>query len=115
MPAERAQDTHAFKQFIDHQLATDPLLTVDQMIACWRGETQSDERATTVQSIGANTEKAVEEIRKKFGFITDGRNLQSNPEAWSKHVKSWVDSQPHRYGPSTMDDSRESIYAGRGE
>ena len=115
MPTERAQDIHAFKKFIDQQLVTDPLLTVDQVIARWTGETHSDERATTVQSVVADTEKAVEEIRRKFGLATDASSLQSNPEEWSKHLQAWVDSQPRRCGPSTMDDSRESIYAGRGE
>ncbi len=115
MPSERAQDIHAFKHFIDQQLSTDPLPTVDQVIARWAGETQSDEPATTVQSLVADTEKTVEEIRKKFGFTTDARSLQSNPEAWSKQLQVWVDSQPRRCGPGTMDDSRESIYAGRGE
>ena len=34
-------------------------------------------------------------------------------EAWAQRLQSWIDSHPAR--PITFDDSRESIYAGRGE
>jgi hypothetical protein len=34
-------------------------------------------------------------------------------EAWTRRLQSWVDSHPAR--PITIDDSRESVYSGRGE
>ena len=39
--------------------------------------------------------------------------LQANPGEWVRRLQAWVDSLPVR--PTSMDDSRESIYAGRGE
>ncbi len=128
MATERAQDLHAFKSFVDQQLAGESVPTVDEVIARWSCETQSDEeRAGTVQVVresladmaagdtGVPATDAIAELRKKLGFTTDARTLQSNPEEWAKRLQAWVDSQPRRTGPSTMDDSRESIYAGRGE
>ncbi|TWT65903.1 hypothetical protein Pla123a_48140 [Posidoniimonas polymericola] len=45
------------------------------------------------------------------------RHTQEDPslseEEWQAGFKSWVDSFPQR--KTTMDDSRESIYEGRGE
>lgn len=35
------------------------------------------------------------------------------PEQWVRQLQAWVDKHPSR--PATIDDSRESIYAGRGE
>ncbi len=96
------------------------------MIARWNCETQSDEeRAATVQAvtesladikagyIGIPAREAIAELRKKYGLTSDARTLQSNPEEWAKRLQAFVDTHPVE--PSTMDDSRESIYAGRGE
>jgi hypothetical protein len=38
---------------------------------------------------------------------------QEPAEAWARRLQSWVDSHPAR--PITIDDSRESVYSGRGE
>ena len=93
--------------------------SVSEVIFRWNCETQSDEKRTTpAQAAGeslTDTEKVVADLREKFDLTTDARTLQGNPEEWAKRLQAWVDSQPRRTGPSTMDDSRESIYAGRGE
>lgn len=34
-------------------------------------------------------------------------------EAWEKEFRAWIDS--HKGSPTRIDDSRESIYEGRGE
>jgi hypothetical protein len=39
--------------------------------------------------------------------------VQEPPEAWAQRLQAWVDSHP--YQATTMDDSRDTIYAGRGE
>lgn len=39
--------------------------------------------------------------------------LRESPEQWIRRLQAWVDSNPAR--PIEFDDSRESIYAGRGE
>ena len=36
-----------------------------------------------------------------------------SPEAWTRRLQAWVDTHPVR--PITIDDSRESLYSGRGE
>jgi hypothetical protein len=36
-----------------------------------------------------------------------------SPDQWSRRLQAWVDSHPVR--AVTLDESRESIYAGRGE
>jgi hypothetical protein len=36
-----------------------------------------------------------------------------DPEGWSKALREWVESHPKR--DIVIDDSRETIYAGRGE
>jgi Arc/MetJ-type ribon-helix-helix transcriptional regulator len=38
---------------------------------------------------------------------------QETPDQWALRLQAWVDTHPSR--PLTIDDSRESIYAGRGE
>jgi len=126
MATERAQDLHAFKSFVDQQLANKPVPTVHEVIARWNCETQSDEeRAATAQAAsesladreagdnGIPAREAIAELRKKYGLTSDARTLQGKPEEWAKRLQALVDSQPIR--PNNMDDSRESIYAGRGE
>lgn len=38
---------------------------------------------------------------------------QESPDQWALRLQAWVDAHPSC--PLTIDDSRESIYAGRGE
>jgi hypothetical protein len=38
---------------------------------------------------------------------------EESPEAWVRRLQAWVDTHPAR--PITIDDSRESLYTGRGE
>ena len=42
-----------------------------------------------------------------------GDSPQESPDQWADRLQAWVDTHPSR--PITIDDSRESIYAGRGE
>jgi hypothetical protein len=117
MATNRAEDLHAFKSFVDQQLSGEPVPTVHEVIDRWHCETQSDEeRAATAQAATESlddTEKVVADLRKKFGLTCDARALQRNPAEWVKRLQELVASQPIR--PNNMDDSRESIYAGRGE
>ena len=92
MATERANDLHAFKSFIDEQLATGNA-DLDEALARWKHENE-----------GAKNEASL---------ISTTTALQANPGEWAKRLQAWVESLPVR--PTTMDDSRESIYAGRGE
>jgi Arc/MetJ-type ribon-helix-helix transcriptional regulator len=38
---------------------------------------------------------------------------QDSPDQWAEQLQAWVDTHPSR--SITIDDSREGIYAGRGE
>src|SRR4051812_20547189 len=113
MAPERANDLHAFKSFVDQQLANEPVPTVHEVIARWNCETQSDEERTAIAQPArgslADTERVVAELRREFGLISDALTLQSKPEEWTKRLQAFVASQPIR--PNHMDDSRESIYA----
>jgi hypothetical protein len=126
MATERANDLVAFKKFIDEQLSkSGPELKLDEALARWEDENQTPEkrRETTEarrpgpENKDAGTSRPIEEVladlRKKHGLTSDPRTLQSNPEEWVIRLRAWVDAQPIR--PNKMDDSRESIYAGRGE
>jgi hypothetical protein len=126
MATDRANDLHAFKTFVDEQLASanGAQLKLDEALARWERENETDKRQETPASIrqglaDSDAERTipageiVAELRKKYGVTTDARTLQSNPEEWVKRLQAWVDSHPVE--PTTMDDSRESIYAGRGE
>ena len=94
MATERANDLHAFKSFIDEQLATGNAdLGLDEALARWKHENG--------------------EAKDESGPGLTTKALQANPGEWVKRLKAWVASLPVR--PTTMDDSRESIYAGRGE
>jgi Arc/MetJ-type ribon-helix-helix transcriptional regulator len=44
---------------------------------------------------------------------TRAASPQESPDQWADRLQAWVDTHPSR--PITIDDSRESIYAGRGE
>ena len=39
--------------------------------------------------------------------------IGETPEAWAKRLRAWAEAHPK--GTGEFDDSRESIYAGRGE
>ncbi len=94
MATERANDLHAFKSFIDEQLATGNAdLGIDEALARWKHEN--------------------EEAKEESGPTSTSNALQENPGEWARHLQAWAESLPFR--PTTMDDSRESIYAGRGE
>ena len=94
MATERTNDLHAFKSFIDEQLATGNAdLGLDEALARWKREN--------------------EDARDESGPTSTTNALQENPGEWPKRMQAWVESLPIR--PTTMDDSRESIYAGRGE
>jgi hypothetical protein len=116
----------AFKKFIDEQVSNGGAeLKLDEALARWDCENQTPEerqqarKATRERSEEMDTSKSqpvhdvVEELRKKHVPTSSARTLQSNPEEWVKRLHELVHSQPIR--PCTMDDSRESIYAGRGE
>jgi hypothetical protein len=42
-----------------------------------------------------------------------GSDAGEPPEAWARRLQAWVDTHPAR--PIAIDDSRESLYSGRGE
>jgi len=44
---------------------------------------------------------------------TRAASPQESPDQWALRLQAWVDTHPSR--PIAIDDSRESIYAGRGE
>jgi hypothetical protein len=91
MATERANDLQAFKSFIEEQLAVGKAeLGLDEALACWRHENEGEERGLRAPSAA-----------------------QDKPDEWARRLQAWVDSLPVR--PTRMDDSRESIYAGRGE
>jgi hypothetical protein len=126
MDTDRANDLRAFKSFVDQQLADDPVRTVGEVIARWDAENQTDEeQEETVHAVreffadieagenGISGRETLAELRKKYALTSDARTLQNNPEEWVKRLHALVDLQPIR--PNAMDDSRESIYAGRGE
>jgi hypothetical protein len=89
MATERANDLRAFRSFIDRELATGGAdLGLDEALARW------------------NTENEGPQDRP-------ARTLQDDPAEWTSRLKAWVGSLPVR--PTSMDDGREGIYAGRGE
>jgi hypothetical protein len=92
MATERANDLHAFKSFIEEQLAIGSA-DLNEALARWKHE---NEVAQGVPSLISTTSA-----------------LQADPGEWARRLQAWVESLPVR--PTTMDDSRESIYAGRGE
>ena len=85
MAAERAEDLHAFKSFVDQQVADEPVPTVSEVIARWGHENQSAEQRAVI-----------DELRKTFGPTSDALTLQNNPEEWVKRFRAFVDSQPIR-------------------
>jgi hypothetical protein len=75
---DRANDLLAFKHFIDGQLAGEPLPTVDEVLARWDYENESEmERAAAVEAVkqaladmragdaGIPAQEAISELRRK--------------------------------------------------
>jgi hypothetical protein len=62
-----------------------------------------------------------EELRKLVATLRDNlvpgpgptASAGESPDAWARRLRAWVDTHPAR--PITIDDSRESLYTGRGE
>jgi hypothetical protein len=80
MATERANDLHAFKSFIDEQLAGETVPTVDEVLARWEYETESDEeREDTLEAIRrglADVEAGrVMPAREAVGELRRKRNL----------------------------------------
>ena len=67
MATERANDMHAFKSFIDEQLAGATVPTVDEVLARWAYENESDEER----------EEALEAIRRGFADVEQGRVMSA--------------------------------------
>ena len=63
MSTERANDLHAFKCFIDAQLAGEPVPTVDEVLARWEHENESEEER----------EETFDAIRRGFADVEAGR------------------------------------------
>jgi hypothetical protein len=94
MATERANNLQAFKSFIEEQLALGNVdLGLDEALARWKCENEGGKGEPEATSTTTT--------------------LQANPSEWVRRLQAWVDSLPVR--PTRMDDSRESIYAGRGE
>jgi hypothetical protein len=63
-----------------------------------------------------------DELRKLVAILRDNLGsvpsfpssvAEEPPEAWARRLQAWVDTHPAR--PISIDDSRESLYSGRGE
>jgi hypothetical protein len=59
--------------------------------------------------------KLVATLRDNLGSMPSFSNsvAEEPPEAWARRLQDWVDTHPAR--PVSIDDSRESLYSGRGE
>jgi hypothetical protein len=126
MITERANDVVAFKKFIDDQLSNGGAeLKLDEALTRWKHENQTpEERQEALEAVqeglqngDAGKSRPVNEflagLRKKHGLTSIANTLQDDPDRWAQHPKAWVSSLPVR--PTKMNDSRESVYAGRGE
>lgn len=63
MATERANDLHAFKNFIDEQLSGEIVPTVDEVLARWEHENESE----------AEREETLAAIRRGLADIEAGR------------------------------------------
>jgi predicted transcriptional regulator len=63
MSSERANDLHAFRSFIDEQLAGETVPTVDEVLARRACENQSDQER----------HETLEAIRRGFADVEEGR------------------------------------------
>jgi len=59
--------------------------------------------------------KLVAALRDNLGSVPSSPHSVAvePPEAWARRLQAWVDTHPTR--PISIDDSRESLYSGRGE
>ena len=82
MATERANDLHAFKSFIDEQLAGESVPTVDEVLARWDSDNETEEdRGATVQALkealsdmdagdtGIPVHEALLELRRKHHLL----------------------------------------------
>jgi hypothetical protein len=82
MATERANDLHAFKTVIDEQLISDTVPTVDEVLARWDTENETqEERTATVEALrealadmdagdtGVPVFEALAELRRKHHLI----------------------------------------------
>ena len=82
MATDRANDVHAFKNFIDEQLAAVAVPTVDEVLARWDSENETaEERAATLQALkealadmdagetGIPVQAALAELRRKYHLL----------------------------------------------
>jgi hypothetical protein len=56
---------------------------------------------------------ALDALQEKLGFIDGSSSNEASPEEWVKEWRTWAAAHPKL--SFEVDDSRESIYAGRGE
>ena len=63
MATERVNDLHAFRSFIDEQLTGDTVPTVDEVLARWAYENQSEQER----------QEALEAIRQGLADVKEGR------------------------------------------
>jgi hypothetical protein len=126
MITERADDVVAFKKFIDDQLSNGGAeLKLDEAVARWKYENQTHEEGQEaleaiqegLQNRDAGKSRpgheVLAELRNEHGLNSIANTLQDDPDRWAQHLKAWVSSLPVR--PTKMNDSRESVYADRGE
>jgi hypothetical protein len=66
-------------------------------------------------SVANELQRLVATLRDNLGHASTPSTspAKESPEAWAQRLQTWVDT--HTAEATTMDDSRESIYAGRGE
>jgi hypothetical protein len=59
--------------------------------------------------------KLVATLRDSLSHVTSTSVAvpEESPDEWARRLHAWVDSHPAR--PIAINDSRESLYAGRGE
>jgi hypothetical protein len=82
MATDRANDLHAFKNFIDEQLAAAAVPSVDEVLARWDSDNETaEERAATVQALkeavsdmdagdtGIPIQQALAELRRKHHLL----------------------------------------------
>ncbi len=65
-------------------------------------------------SIAHELRRLVATLRSNLvGSRTDAHSDAETPDQWAGRLQAWVGSHPSR--PVHIDDSREGVYAGRGE
>ena len=82
MGTERANDLHAFKNFIEEQLTSESVPTVDEALARWDSENETEEdREASLKSLrealadmaagdtGAPMNEALAELRRKHHLV----------------------------------------------